>query len=430
MFELSTSQLRLLLLLVILFLPLWPPYILIKIGKLPALDLPRLIIFVLVMLWLIFAVDTQIIRRRLLVFYKESKSIITFLLLLFLWEMLSAIVNSSGVAIMASIRDIIFFFFIFLVTISILDNHKNVDSILLTIMLATLFVSIIGVIENIVQHNLFAHLATTELGDSLKTDTNLREGARRVAATFIHSLALANWICIALPSLFYIFTEPFEKIWKIIAAITLFLAVITLYSAHSRVGLLVCSFEAFIVIAISMDSFIGRIRPLELMLVLKIIRIIIFTLSALFLLYLSFSLLLGSTASESMSTAARGAQYIFAIPLILSKPFFGYGQTEAQKVLGLSNSIDNYFLSLILESGLPALVFFIIILFLVIIEGINLYKANWCLSKMSGVITLTIASNILFLLVSSLEDGLPIIFIYIGIIYSLKSFYKSSLYLA
>lgn len=73
-------------------------------------------------------------------------------------------------------------------------------------------------------------------------------------------------------------------------------------------------------------------------------------------------ILLGRTAEESSSSEARLIMYDNALEAVRQSPVFGFGPSTSALVAGLQSSkvrtIDNYFLSVIVDGGIPALLAF------------------------------------------------------------------------
>jgi O-antigen ligase len=79
-------------------------------------------------------------------------------------------------------------------------------------------------------------------------------------------------------------------------------------------------------------------------------------------------------ASEASSTQARYNQWAMAIPYIKSNPITGHGFDSGSGVIG--DQIDSYILSLVLEMGVPGLLFFLGLLLLPIWYGLRSYLSD------------------------------------------------------
>jgi O-antigen ligase len=77
---------------------------------------------------------------------------------------------------------------------------------------------------------------------------------------------------------------------------------------------------------------------------------------------------------QAGSTQARYEQWAVGIPLIKSNPITGHGFTMGGYLI--NNSIDSYLLSLILETGVPGLLFFSGLLVLPIWYGVRNYLSD------------------------------------------------------
>ena len=134
-------------------------------------------------------------------------------------------------------------------------------------------------------------------------------------------------------------------------------------------------------------------------------------------------LISGRTAKEAGSSSIRLLQMELGIPLIVDRPIIGYGPGEAAEVLGLkAKTIDNYYLSLAIESGLPELVLFILILLYFLRYAWKLHnKLPPTQSALAIAIFWSIAGNALFLTVLSLEQVMPLMFLIFSMLIVLRS---------
>jgi O-antigen ligase len=80
-------------------------------------------------------------------------------------------------------------------------------------------------------------------------------------------------------------------------------------------------------------------------------------------------------AGEANSTQARYDQWRMGIPLIMANPITGHGLGAGGGVIS-DYTIDSYILSLVLETGVPGLVFFVGMLLLPIWYGLRAYVTD------------------------------------------------------
>ena len=116
----------------------------------------------------------------------------------------------------------------------------------------------------------------------------------------------------------------------------------------------------------------------------------------------------GNPEVES-STRARMEQFRRALPLVARKPLFGYGIGKTRAATGLF-ALDSYYLSLMLESGIPSLVLFLLMPGLVLVglfrlrrdtgdEGLSILVSSLMISIVAFLLMLaTISLTQLFFL--------------------------------
>jgi O-antigen ligase len=130
----------------------------------------------------------------------------------------------------------------------------------------------------------------------------------------------------------------------------------------------------------------------------------------------------GRSPKEALSSTYRIKQLQIGVPLLFNKPIVGYGVGEAIEVAGIyGKSIDNYYLLLALESGLPSLVFFLYLLYLIIKNGFTIYKkSDNDLGNLGGVLTVSIIGFAVFMSVLSLKQVFPIVFLTFSMILCIR----------
>ena len=93
------------------------------------------------------------------------------------------------------------------------------------------------------------------------------------------------------------------------------------------------------------------------------------------------ALINNETLLNKIGYAMRFLQFSTAMPFILKNPILGYGPGNAASIIGIgpenSPTVDNYYLTLGAESGVIALMLFIVILIYAASLGLRLYfKSN------------------------------------------------------
>ena len=252
------------------------------------------------------------------------------------------------------------------------DFAKIID----TLIIASLVVTLIVVVESVVQHNLF---------DTIISDTNWsvdaalldksRDDKYRAQGSFGHPIILAQYAVCLLPLAWWRVSQlnGLKKLLFGIAIVGLG-ADVFLTNTRSGIGLLVIAL--FVLGVWNMILWWKRNnQQLVKMLIAVQLGGAAIVLLGLMLRFMS-NLLGGRTQEESMSSYHRVQMWHAAIPKIMESPLSGYGPTNAMTNVGFVGHfgnlfMDNYFLLLSLESGLIA-TFLLVIIFLYLSKDIFL----------------------------------------------------------
>ncbi len=421
----KVNILEVLLMSVVVALALWPSYLSIKIQGIPNINITRIFIFVLVVMWVGGLCISQNYRRRFVDFLVENKSVLYFLIVpFFCWKLITAgIALNKLPAIFSALKDTIYCLGLFVLSVNVWRSFEQVERLVQVVLLISAVVFLITLVEVINQRNVFAEFVPDAfvLADKLRKGI-VRDSTYRAWGTFSHPIALAGYCVTVLPLVVWYAVNGRAKARIVGYGISILLIVI-IYFSRSRVGLAVLVFMAagFFVCSF-LPKWISRAR-FRARGVIAIISAILILLTLLGSWYALDRLASGRTAAEAGSSSVRLLQMELGLPLIRSRPFGGYGPGEAANVLGMSNtSVDNYYLSLALESGLTEVILFIFIF-------LYFLRFSWKLQRklpapyahFAVAIFWLIAGNMLFLTVVSLEQTLPFIFLMFGLLISLKS---------
>ncbi len=407
---------------VALSLPLWPSYLVIKVEGIPSINLTRLIIFLLMSLWSFGVLINFSYRARFLNFIKTYNKLLLFILLpFFSWKIITAGLSSSrGPAIFSALRDTVYYFLIFLISVNIWRSYSQLERVVKTLLLASVIVFFIVIVEVLMQQNLFSSFVPASFISAQKLSEGLiRDGTYRAWGTFSHPLALGCYCTTILP--FAVWYTAIHKNQRRIFGFLICAALIcSLFLTTSRAALVVLTFiTGGYMIKNYLPGWIYRGR--------KVVpkKFLAFILALIILAGVAVvgqHLAAGRTEKEAGSTSIRLLQIQLGWPLIIEKPLTGYGPGEAAEVLNISNNaVDNYYLTLALESGLPEVILFLCILFYFLNLSWKLQKLlPWVESGLAKAIFWSIAGNVLFLSVLSIEQILPFVFMQFAMLISLN----------
>jgi len=325
---------------------------------------------------------------------------------------------------MSVLHDVVYDLTMFLAATTLLRTEAHINTLFSVILLATLAVVVVVFAEIMAGHNLFsAYAADPEVAVRLVTGET-RSGHARVFGTFANPLALAAYMCFAIPIMLNIIFKGRNLMSLFLAAFTMAGALVALYNTDSRGGLVVLALTLALLTFLVLRSWLRRIqrskRAAALALSLFVIAAIGFTVAQ-----FVFVNTQGTTTAKSRSSDERATQIAEGTPLIESNPLLGYGAGRAVTALNSpANTVDNYYLTLALESGLPGLLLFVTLEILLLTKGMKLIKRQWSGRTLSVYVVLSIVGNVVFMFVLSLTQVVPLLFLFYGLVIVLGEMHR------
>lgn len=361
----QTKYNRLLIKLLLIYLVTYvtlPKYLAFSVGFF-YLSADRIILMVLLILYFFGILLFKRTFSNLGLRVKENKLVVILIVLICLLQ-LASIFNSADVVFSIkrfmnhAISALLPFFIILSLNRNSLSLTKLGNYILFSLFILTL---ILGA-EIILERNVFENLL---VGESLtdyqqqQIEEKFRGDGRRIQGTFANPLTLGHFILLMIPSLLF-FKHYMNK------NLTINLLIIALIS----LSIFVKSRTVFILIILFLlFTFYQFIKSKRVGLGSKILFVLVISL-------MSISILVFLTESFSIETffggqkltedSNRSIQIAMAIPLIANNWGLGYGFGMGAQILdfgtlgGKRGTIDNYFLTVILESGAFTFVLFVL----------------------------------------------------------------------
>lgn len=223
--------------------------------------------------------------------------------------------------------------------------------------------------ETLLQRNLFERFVTLEYLDPETArqiiEAKIRGGQFRAQAAFDHPLLFAEYLAVCLPMAGALALRGGRGRW--LAGGLVFWLLGGLYLSHSRVAIV-----ATVLVGVAMFAALvlrgaqaGRRNPWPLIAALFALPLVLF--SAVLATDVVQNVTVGRTASEASSTSARLQMLSAGSRLVMEQPILGYGPGMAGRTLNFQNTfgvmtLDNYMLKVALDSGLPALLLFVMLL--------------------------------------------------------------------
>lgn len=425
-----TSLRRLLYALVVVWVA-WPTYL--SYHGLPGPDVnpPRLLYWALVALWFFWFVASRDLRAQLFSRIKRFKPFVIMLFLYLAWLVLGSLF-SEGVmySLHYSIKLMIGPVLIFFIALSILRDRRDVDVVFFLMVIGALIACAVGFWEAAKKANVFYDLvpslfpqgtAAAEFwADKLASDKS-RAGAYRVMATFSHPLTFGEYLVLCLPLAVYLlgYSRHFWVRSLSLAAIPAMLAGI--YLSHTRSTLL----AAGVVIA-SVVAFLGvravRQRRSFGLSVAGTFSIVALIFALIMLAGVATELVVGRNAAEAGSSMTRVIMLERGASRVLESPIVGHGPGLAAYKLGFlpglgTLTIDNYYLSVAIDTGLIGLILFLGLLLYPIVKGF--FTSQPLLGRDGARISVIVAALLGFSVVKvvlSLTENLGEVFLLIALL--------------
>jgi hypothetical protein len=343
---------------------IWPPYVAVSLPVLPFITPARALLMLLIAGWIFTAATARSIHERLWERLNRSKP---------LWIAILVIIVFRGLAIPYSIDpalatksfldQCISLFLPLVVALTLIESERDISLIGRVLLVAAVAIGLTVVYEAATKHNLFVdHLSKlvsykAHWLDQILTPTLRANGKFRTQGPFTVPLSLAEFFTLVIPFLFYAFDKSKNAAVRFGLILIAALFEFGIVSTDSRTAIVtsvcLCGFYAVFRGAIFLRAHPrADLKPLMLLFVAFIALCVPVVLVAML-----DKLGLGQTLAAH---GTRGAQFVLGIPKVLKQPIIGYGSGMAGYVLGYKAdgvhlTIDNYYLSVALDAGLPAL---------------------------------------------------------------------------
>ena len=347
-----------------------PNYYMIQLADLPWISARRLATFTLIVPFLIAIAASSDVRRQITQRINASLLIFIcatgYLVMATLSILTSALPSESGSAL---IEAVLSWYVPFFAMLYIVRDNDDVVFILKVICICAIFVTAAAFLEFHFQRNFFVDIfprGTLEalaennptLGSLLPGAVNhFRNGLYRANSTFVNPLSLGEFEIIIVPiGLFFaLYREKvFERSLGWAATVGEIIGIFCSGARGAYIGVLM-SVAVFIAIwsirkgisnkASLAPAIVGLTGVVSFALVIGLITVW----------KRAHNIVLGG-GDAAASNQGRYEQWLAGIPLIQSNPITGHGFVNGGYVI--NNSIDSYVLSLLLETGIPGLVFF------------------------------------------------------------------------
>lgn len=354
--------------LITFFSVVWPRYIYFSVGSLPRVNPQTLSVILGLGIVLLLMINSPKFSKRVLDTYKQGGAIIYLAFAWFVWRFIANFLGEYPIpSTLDYLRELLYLatFILFGIVIASYDNGPK--SMTRLIMISAIFVGIAGVVEAFQQKNIFVGFASQDVEGGVSkiigaiASEKLRSGVYRAQSTFDHPIVFAQFFAALLPLALYGFLYEKQRLWKLASFVIIPIALLAILKSGSRAGII--SFAValgFLGILFWFRAIVhGRITKFIAILALPVLVV------AIGLGYLALQqLAMGHTQNESSSSAVRLVMLNTGIAALWDSPLWGFGQGMALVKAGVINTvglatIDNYLLTIALDSGYVGLLIFI-----------------------------------------------------------------------
>lgn len=363
----------------------WPRYIFLHLSGLPsinALTLATMGSLYFCLIYLIFSPDfTDLVKQTM----HNSGQIPRWIGLFLGWRLLACFIGETPVLSLTSFIKELIYINSFILFGYIFASLENGGIVLFRILIfCGILVGLAGISEAFSEHNLFSKFASAgEDGDVSGTLANIaaekiREGAYRAQSTFDHPIVFAQFVAALIPVSIYGMLREKSFFWRILAFASLPIALLSILKSGSRAGIV------SVMVAFGLVAVVMWLRALVHGRLTKIVAFVSLPalLGGLGVGYLLLKeLAAGRGQHEVSSSEVRILMLRNGISSLTDNPIFGFGQGQAITKAGIFNSkglatIDNYFLSIAIDSGYIGLALFIILLLVFTIKALVVSVKN------------------------------------------------------
>jgi O-antigen ligase len=406
-----------------------PFYYAVQFPGLPWISVRRLATFILIVPFLVAVAASSEVRRHIA--ERVRASLLIFIcaagfLAVATVSVLTSISPTESTSIL--VDSVLSWYVPFFAMIYIAKDKNDIVFLLKIICFCALFNTGAGVVEFFLKHRFFVDifpkgmLATMiennpTLVTLLPNPQDFRNGLFRASSTFVTALAFGEFQIIVIPiGLFFLLHREmlFERL---LGGAVAFGGIVGIFCSGSRGGFVgvfasVAVFVTFYSIRKAVSSRGSLVPAIAALLSIIGIGCVIGVIAGSHQVH---DMVLGGAAQAS-STNSRYIQWAAGTPYIKSNPITGHGFGLGGLIIGLGQ-IDSYILSLVVETGIPGLVFFVGLLVLPVWYGLRNYLSDMSESgALAGALACSFVGFIMNRLVLSQKENHMLIFSLLAIV--------------
>lgn len=393
---------------------LWPSYLLVKVGGLPSIDLRRIAAGATLVLGLYYWING---RAKATQFVPSNTNPIRngfWLVSLYVgWRVLSCVASSAPVASFIQVMwEVLYYYSLFFIGYVFFGADSLRVRVHKVMLLLIVLIAAYACVERVLGKNPMEQWAPSneefEAVARALSASRIRDGAVRTQATFEHPLLLSEFAAIAASfAAATIFWSSKEQVGKLLGIVAGFASLTAGYLSGSRSAFIALGAGVGVVIAMRLIAPKTRVKPSQATL-RKLSAIGLLIGAAALVAPVVAVMTEGKNAGEAASTGARVTQLNIGLEAVAQQPILGWGPGSGPIIAGIktgsgASTMDNYLLSVAIESGIPGLALFLACLlyparvaFTWVARGAG-QRAGFLAATVGGAIAILIMRSILWM---------------------------------
>jgi len=328
----------------------WPDSIVYKYGSYPGVTPFRILSLVFLMAFLFQFIFYQSYRSRFIRHIRKYKDVIFPVITLFVAGVVAGIFTpfDEMMAIYGAFDDFLSYSIVFIYILLYIRDYRVLFRV---VVFSIMTVNVFGLWELLVAKGpLFNSFLITE-NDFTMLNAKYR-GGYRIMSVYNNSLVYSQLLLMSVPLFLSYFFVNRRLTFKFFAVVNLLVILILQQATYSRAGLLLTLVTPVIFFFLYMYKRLSdRSSRILFLWLFGFISIVV---GYFFSIYLEKFFMIISYGDFLMfdSANARLLQYYRGMDYFLDNPFFGYGAYGSLQIMSTLRSIDNYYLSTLLDYGL------------------------------------------------------------------------------
>lgn len=409
----------------------WPHYLSLNFGG-PDITPARIVLLVMLIIWFV-ALISKSYRHELVHNFRQSKLFYTMLFVYLILRLFSAILSSFPVeSLYRYANELLSVIVVSFIAITAIRTKHDLKRLLLLLLICTGWLVIVSTLEIVYSSNPITwfippgfHFSNEYV--NLALDPKFRSGSYRVQSVFLHPLLFVEFAAFVIPLIIGNAILLKSRVVYVLSGIIILLLMVALLHSGSRSALvsIFISTVFLLVFYIMYEVHERRFHNLIISVAFGVPAVLLLILFVLMYFSVDMSIITGRTVDEINSTAARMQMYEMGADRIAAHPLIGYGVGLAAAALGYVTNggfvtIDSYYLSLALESGLLVLMLFFSIVIQAVYTGIFDNIKDGQIKLIGLLLAVSLIGMVVVKSISSLIDNLMLFFVVMIIINRLR----------